>query len=194
MLVKEEVLKSSPIWVLRFIYADMLAFAYNLAEVPDCDMETISDHVEYLGKFDDAHIQQIVQHLNLTSVCIWDHSLVNMIDIKVLKQGDEIYDQAKTTWDTTTKANGSGFKGYKQLLTDYSDTNYSHCISLWNCAYQILLNERDVYNDTFSEFLESLEELTNGGNTYGDQRTQPLFKLISQIGNFHIIYTPRKEK
>jgi hypothetical protein len=193
MIVKEQVLRCSPIWVLRFIYADMLKFAYLLSDVPDCDMEAIPDHLAHLGKFQDIHIQQIVQHLNFTSTCIVDYARANQLDVSVLEPGDDVYHQARATWDIVTPERKSDPQGYEHIVTGYSDKNYMYCISLWNCAYQILLNEKDVYNETFGHFLECLEELTTSNITCGDRRTEPLFRLISQIGDFRIGYEGRGE-
>jgi hypothetical protein len=188
MIVKEQILRCSPIWMLRFIYADMLKCAYLLSDVPDCDMDSMPNHLDHLGKFEDRHIRQIVEHLNYTSACMLEYAQVNGVDVNVLQSGDEIYNHARATWDIVTEERQTYPQGYANLVIFYSDKNYMHCISLWNCAYQILLNEVDVYNETFGQFLESLEELTNGNITCGDQRTHPLFKLISQIGDFRIDY------
>ncbi|MEJ7556685.1 MAG: hypothetical protein WKF66_00150 [Pedobacter sp.] len=193
MIVKEQILRYSPIWVLRFIYADMLKFAYLLSDVPDCDMEAVSDHISHLGKFQDNHVQQIVAHLNYTSTCIAAYVQFNNLDIDNLQFGDEVYHQARATWNVITEERRGFPQGYENVVIGYSDKNYMYCISLWNCAYQIIMNEMDVYNETFGQFLECLEELTNGNITCGDERTQPLFKLISQIGNFRIGYEKRAE-
>jgi len=189
MIIKEQILRCAPIWVLRFIYADMLKFAYLLSAVPDCDMESMPDHLDYLGKFDDIHIRQIVQQLNYTSTCMLNYAQVNSIDVKSLEQADDVYNHAKTTWEgVTAECTFDSQKDYQHLVIGYSDKNYLYCILLWNSAYQILLNETDVYNETFGHFVECLEELTKGSITCGDERTQPLFKLISQIGDFRIGY------
>ena len=49
-----EVLSQSPIWVLKFIYADMLHYAYRLTGVPAEDLEAITDELAFLTQFEDV--------------------------------------------------------------------------------------------------------------------------------------------
>ena len=190
METTSEVLRQSPIWVLRFIYADMLQHAYHLAAVPVEDSEAISDELAFLSQFEDVHIHQILQHLNYTLTCMHSYAEANYVAEEILKTGDAGYQQASSTWEIITESFQESLPGYENLVTSYSDKNQMYCIALWNCAYQLLYNEKNVYNKTFGKFLDCLEELTSGNATFGDLRTQPLFQLISQIGNFQISYEP----
>ncbi|MFP5081161.1 hypothetical protein [Pedobacter sp. JCM 36344] len=164
----------------------MLKFACQLAEVSVLEEEKKLDHLEYLGKHHDFHIHQIVQHMIHTTRCLLNYAYINNIDIESLNEGDNDYEQAKATWAVVTAQRNDDPIGYRDLTFGYSDNSYMYCIAVWNCAYQILLNENDVYNDTIGQFVEGVEELTNREITLGDERTQPLFKLISQIGDFRI--------
>jgi len=188
METTSEVLRQSPIWVLRFIYADMLHYAYRLADVHAKDLEAISDELTFLAQFEDVHVRQILQHLNYTLTCVHSYAEANYVEEEVMKAGHEGYQQALSTWKNVTQSFTESLPNYESLVTSYSDKNQMYCIALWNCAYQLLYNEKNVYNKTFEKFLDCLEELTSGNATFGDLRTQPLFQLISQIGNFQIIY------
>jgi hypothetical protein len=189
MPVTKALIRCSPLWVLKFMYEDMLLFAGQLAKLSNTDLSVIPDQLHEINQIKDFPIRQIVQQLHDVTICLEEYAAVNDVIPADLCSGDEAYRHAKTTWNQLIAKLPENYAHcYETAVTGYSDRNYSYTILLWNCAYQILLNEKDVYNDTFAAFITGLEELTNGNATYGDQRTQPLFRLIAHIGDFRISY------
>jgi hypothetical protein len=178
-------------WVLKFMYEDMLLFAGQLAQLSNTDLDVIPDQLDEINKIKDFSIRQIVLQLHDVSIGMEDYASRNDVIPADLCSGDEAYQHAESTWDKIiAKLPENYAHSYESAVRGYSERNYSYTILLWNCAYQILLNEKDVLNDTFAAFLTGLEELTTGNATYGDQRTEPLFRLIAQIGDFRISYGP----
>ena len=191
MSVTKTLIRCSPMWVLKFMYEDMLLFAGQLAQLSNTDLDIIPDQLDEINKIKDFPIRQIVLQLHDVSICMEDYATRNDVIPADLSFGDEAYQHAENTWDKIiAKLPENYAHSYETAVMGYSERNYSYTILLWNCAYQILLNEKDVLNDTFAAFLTGLEELTTGNATYGDQRTEPLFRLISQIGDFRISYGP----
>jgi hypothetical protein len=177
MKFKTEVSKLAPIWTLKFIFLDMQKFAHQIAV-----------HVDYIGKtlkkgdMPDRHISQIVQHLNDTTRCLLNYSYVNNITIVDMKEED--YVQPKVTWDMIETSQFKGLNDNLSLFENYSDRCYMYCLLLWNCAQQALLSRVDVYNETIDAFFEWMVECSD--KEYSDESTQPLFRLISQLGYFKI--------
>ena len=191
MSVTKTLIRCSPMWVLKFMYEDMLLFAGQLAQLSNTDLDIIPDQLDEINKIKDFPIRQIVLQLHDVSTCMEDYATRNDVIPADLSSGDEAYQHAESTWDKIIAKLPENYAHcYESAVTGYSERNYSYTILLWNCAYQILLNEKDVLNDTFAAFLTGLEELTTGSATYGDQRTEPLFRLIAQIGDFRISYGP----
>lgn len=166
----------------------MLKYAHLMAPVPDCDLDSVSDQLDLLSSFSDKHVRRIVKNLQFTADCTKRYAEFHAIDEDFIHQQEEVQEQANATWDRVTQNAATLPSEYDDLLMRYSDQNYLYCIALWNCAYQILCNEKDVYNETFGQFILSFEELMAENVTFGDERTEPLFKLISQIGDFRVDY------
>ena len=153
---------TSAVWILNFIHADMLRFGEQLEE-PVAELEPVADHMTH------------------TTRCLLNYAYVNDVDVESAVMGDAGYIQAKATWELIHSNYDGGVQQGRDIVERYSDRSYIYCIVLWNSAYQILLNQPDVYNDTFGDFIEGMEKLSNGELTFGDERTQPLFMLISQL-------------
>ena len=166
----------------------MLKYAYGLADIPDLDFTSAPDQLFYLNDLKDQHVRQIHQNLKFTATAIAQYSEINHLDLNRLISEKEVFAHANSIWNVIMIAAGSTPSGYAKILTSYGSKNYLYCIAIWNCAYQVLLNEKDVYNITIAEFFEAFDNLIKGDTNYGDRRTAPLFKLISQIGDFRINY------
>jgi len=180
-MTTHEILRYSPVLVMRYIYDDMVQYAYALAEVPECDLE-------FLKNFKNPHVEQIISNLRFITEASMRYVEVNEVDLMFLDRQNEIHTYTKTTWDMIMSHAADRPIGYEEILMSYSNRHYAHSIALWNAAYQVLLSEHDVYNSTIGQFIEGFDELINGGLTFGDERTAPLFKLISQTGDFRIRY------
>jgi hypothetical protein len=176
-----EVLKRSPLWAISFIFNDMRSFAYKIGDQLS-HLNTSSEDVVR----PDLHIRQIVQHLTDTTRCLLNYSYVNDCSLNALDVEHESHLQAIATWDIVTAFRDDTFHDDLNLLERYSDRAYMYCLLLWNCAEQILQNKGDVFNDTIDDFISRMPNFSDADIKFYDERTQPLFKLISQIGNFHI--------
>lgn len=186
MISITEVLKRAPIWIIKFVFLDMQKFAHQIATHLNCQEETFYGNMDYLWHSKDYHIRQIIQHLTYTTRCLLNYAYINNIGIMDMNEKDQDYLQAKATWQIVNISQLEGLNPDSSLLESYSDRSYMYCILLWNCAQQIILNKADVYDDTIGDFFEFMVELFDSETT--DERTQPLFKLISQLGHFHISY------
>lgn len=177
---------NSAVWILNFIYADMSKFADQLGELGDYELEPLAGDVSYVGNVKYAYVQQIVHHMTHTTRCMLNYAYVNAIDIKNLVEGDEAYEQAKATWDLINSNCIPDEQQDPHVVQRYCDRSYTYCIALWNSAQQILINEKDVYNEKFGDFIVGMEKLSNGELSFGDERTHPLFMLIAQLDSFRI--------
>ncbi|MFP5082125.1 hypothetical protein [Pedobacter sp. JCM 36344] len=132
-------------------------------------------------------LKKLIRILTHTTRCLLNYLYINDIDIESLVEGDQAYQQANSTWNIVSGNQNEDFNDSTPVRQVYSDKSYMYCIALWNCAQQILLNEIDVYNDTFGDFVEGMDRMSIGKSTFGDERTQALFILIAQLGDFRVI-------
>ena len=117
---------------------------------------------------------------------MFNYAYINQIDIISTIEQDSFRDQAMKSWKMVIASQNATIENDVHISSDYNERNYMYCIGIWNCAYQILYNELDVYNKTFEHFLDFFDDLNKKSVTYGDERTEPLFKLIAQIGNYRV--------
>lgn len=185
MAFKTEVLKRSPLWIINFIFRDIQIFASQIADKLLL-VKVLPNEVNYLTMSQDLHIKQILQHLTDTTRCLLNYAYVNNISIKDLDVEDEDQRQAIATWNVINAFHGRDPDDSLSLLEQYSDRSYMYCMLLWNCSEQILQNKVDVFEDTIYEFIEWMVECSNKNDRPYDDRIQPLLKLMSQIGHFHI--------
>jgi hypothetical protein len=181
MISTTEVLKRSPLWIIKFIYIDMQKFSHLIISHYNYKGEILQGDVDGLRQITDPNIRQLVNHLNATTRCLLNYAYVNYINIMDLKKYDKDYFQAKTTWDIIFAAQLETIPHGSHLLDCYGDRSELYSLLLWNCAQQILMNKVDVYNDTIDEFI-----LRTDYSKYNDERTQPLFKLLTILLRFHI--------
>lgn len=184
MISTTEVLKRSPLWVIKFIYVDMQKFTHQIITHYNYKGELLQGDLDGLRQITDPNIRQLVNHLNATTRCLLNYAYVNDIDIMDLKKYDQYYSQAKTTWDNITAAQLESIPSGLSLLERYGDRSELYSILLWNCAHQIISNKVEVYDDTIAQFRKYF--FTNDDTKHIDERTQPLFDLISILLRFHI--------
>ena len=179
-----EILTRVPLWAIKLIYIDMQKFMHQIATQSNYKGKALQGNPINVRGISDPDIQLILQHLNEVTRCLLNYAYVNSINIEGLNEYDMEYSHAKATWNTINTYQIDGLNPKLTILENYSDRTNMYCLLLWICAHQVLLNKVDVYDDTIDEFFEWMVDYL--GTKYKDERTQPLFKLISQLGYFHI--------
>ena len=186
MYTREEILRHSPLSLLNIIKCDILSYS---ALLTDMSSEVRQSSPEVIAAYRQSEIllaNKRSEHLTLISRCMFNYAYINQIDIISTIEQDSCRDQAMKSWKMVTASQNATIENDVHISSDYDERNYMYCIAIWNCAYQILYNELDVYNKTFEQFLDFFDDLNKITVTYGDERTEPLFKLIAQIGNYHV--------
>jgi predicted DNA-binding protein YlxM (UPF0122 family) len=181
MVNKTEVLKRSPLWALSFIFNDMQNFAHQIGDKRSF-INASSEEVI----FPDLQLSHLVQHLTDTTRCLLNYCYINDLNLEDVCDDHQDHLQAIYTWDVVTTVREGNLDVSLTLYDRYSDRSYMYCMFLWNCAEQILQNKEDVFNDTIDNFIEWMSNFSYKDTKFNDERTQPLFKLITQISNFHM--------
>jgi hypothetical protein len=185
MYIQKETLRHSALSLLKIIQHDVLRYACLSTNMTNSirrsSQEVISDFV----KSNTLFTEKISEHLTLISSCIHNYAYINEIENKSIVEQEISGFQAMNTWIMIATSQNAMLEDHVYMTSGYKQRNYLYCIAIWNSAYQILYNEIDVYEKTAKHFLAYCDDLSKGSVTYGDERTEPLFKLIAQIGNFH---------
>jgi hypothetical protein len=185
MYTQKETLKHSALSLLKIIQYDVLRYACLSTKLPTSVRQSSLDEISEFVKSNTMYTSKISEHLTFISSCIHNYAYINEIENKPIVEQEVSHIQAMNTWKMIATFRNAVVEDHVYMTSGYKERNYLYCIAIWNSAYQILYNDIDVYDKTSKHFMAYCSDLSKGSVTYGDERTEPLFKLIAQIGNFH---------